>query len=188
MIIRLSRPRFVSQSILSHDSTHSNKFACLISLHCIRRLYSTGEALKAQADGIKAQTEMLHVSQAKEQPEIEMIDLKLGTTPELPTVAEFERHWLSFFRHQAFDSFELQRGLNNCFSYDMVPPASVIREALRAARRVDSLGTAVRIFGALRDKVSGGKESRDYQEYMKVLAPIREELGIPTPEELGRYE
>ncbi|KAI4185001.1 MAG: hypothetical protein LQ348_004443, partial [Seirophora lacunosa] len=44
------------------------------------------------------------------------------------------------------DVFELQRNLNNCFAYDLVPSPSVITAALRAARRVNDFPTAVRIF------------------------------------------
>ncbi|EWG47938.1 cytochrome c oxidase subunit 6, mitochondrial [Fusarium verticillioides 7600] len=44
------------------------------------------------------------------------------------------------------DVFELQRNLNNAFAYDLVPAPSVIAAALKAARRVNDFGTAVRIF------------------------------------------
>ncbi|KAL8935173.1 MAG: hypothetical protein Q9216_005559 [Gyalolechia sp. 2 TL-2023] len=44
------------------------------------------------------------------------------------------------------DVFELQRNLNNCFAYDLVPSPDVITAALRAARRVNDFPTAVRIF------------------------------------------
>ncbi|KAF7548951.1 hypothetical protein G7046_g8495 [Stylonectria norvegica] len=44
------------------------------------------------------------------------------------------------------DIFELQRNLNNAFAYDLVPSPSVIAAALKAARRVNDFGTAVRIF------------------------------------------
>src|ERR1044071_10119715 len=60
-----------------------------------------------------------------------------GSVPELPTIADFERHWVHFFKHRAYDSFEVQRGLNNCFSYDMVPTMPVLEEAFRACRRVN---------------------------------------------------
>lgn len=39
-----------------------------------------------------------------------------------------------------------QRNLNNAFAYDLVPSPSVIAAALKAARRVNDFGTAVRIF------------------------------------------
>lgn len=108
-----------------------------------------------------------------------------GTIPDLPTMAEFERHWIYFFKHRAFDSFEVQRGLNNCFSYDMVPTVSVLEEALRACRRVDSLATALRLYGAMRDKLT--KES-DYDDYKKALQPVMDELGVIAPEDFGRFD
>ena len=40
----------------------------------------------------------------------------------------------------------LQRNLNNCFAYDLVPSPAVITAALRAARRVNDFPSAVRVF------------------------------------------
>ena len=40
----------------------------------------------------------------------------------------------------------VQRNLNNCFAYDLVPSPSVITAALRAARRVNDFPSAVRVF------------------------------------------
>lgn len=57
------------------------------------------------------------------------------------------------FFQNAEDLFEVQRGLNNCFAYDLVPPPAVITEALKAARRVNDYALAVRIFEALNQKV-----------------------------------
>ena len=42
--------------------------------------------------------------------------------------------------------YRQQRNLNNVFAYDLVPSASVMTAALRAARRVNDFPTAVRIF------------------------------------------
>ncbi|KAI5283499.1 Cytochrome c oxidase subunit 6, partial [Ascosphaera atra] len=38
------------------------------------------------------------------------------------------------------------RNLNNAFAYDLVPSVGVVTAALKAARRVNDLPTAVRIF------------------------------------------
>ncbi len=40
----------------------------------------------------------------------------------------------------------VQRNLNNCFAYDLVPSPAVITAALRAARRVNDFPCAVRVF------------------------------------------
>ncbi|KAF9737258.1 Cytochrome c oxidase subunit 6 [Paraphaeosphaeria minitans] len=77
------------------------------------------------------------------------------------------------------DVFELQRNLNNCFAYDLVPSPTVITAALRAARRVNDFPSAVRVFEGIKFKV---ENKNQYEEYLQELEPIREELGIPLKE------
>ncbi|GAB1725313.1 hypothetical protein NU195Hw_g4062t1 [Hortaea werneckii] len=79
------------------------------------------------------------------------------------------------------DVFELQRNLNNAFAYDLVPSPSVITAALRAARRVNDYPTAVRIFEGIAAKVENRGQ---YDEYVKELQPIREELGVNLKEQM----
>ncbi|KAI9723049.1 MAG: Cytochrome c oxidase subunit 6 [Candelaria pacifica] len=79
------------------------------------------------------------------------------------------------------DVFELQRNLNNAFAYDLVPSPSVIIAALRAARRVNDYPTAVRIFEGIKAKV---ENKGQYDEYLKDLQPLREELGVNLKEDL----
>ncbi|PNS21200.1 cytochrome c oxidase subunit 6, mitochondrial [Sphaceloma murrayae] len=80
---------------------------------------------------------------------------------------------------QVNDVFELQRNLNNAFAYDLVPSTSVITAALRAARRVNDYPTAVRVFEGIKAKV---ENKAQYDEYLKELEPIREELGVNLKE------
>ncbi|KAI8994877.1 cytochrome c oxidase subunit VA-domain-containing protein [Pilobolus umbonatus] len=94
----------------------------------------------------------------------------------------FTERYVKFF-DGVEDLFELQRGLNNAFAYDLVPAPSVIEAALRASRRVDDFATAVRVFEGLKDKVENDKQ---YEEYLKELEPIRKELGVLTKEELSQ--
>lgn len=82
---------------------------------------------------------------------------------------------------EAYDLFEVQRVLNNCFSYDLVPAPAVLEKALRAARRVNDLPTAVRVFEALKYKVENEEQ---YKAYLEELKDVREELGVPLKEEL----
>lgn len=44
----------------------------------------------------------------------------------------------------------MQRNLNNCFAYDLVPSVEVLSAALKAARRVNDFPTAVRVFEGMR--------------------------------------
>ncbi|KAI7903169.1 cytochrome c oxidase subunit VA-domain-containing protein [Cokeromyces recurvatus] len=94
----------------------------------------------------------------------------------------FTERYVKFF-DGVEDLFELQRGLNNAFAYDLVPAPSVIEAALRASRRVNDFATAVRVFEGLRDKVENDKQ---YEQYLEELAPIRNELGVMTKEELSQ--
>lgn len=99
------------------------------------------------------------------------------------SVPAYESRWTQFFTTEAYDQFELQRGLNSCFSYDIVPTVPVLEAALRACRRLNDFSQAVRIFGALREKC---KDDAEYHDYVKYLQPIKDELGVPAPEDIGR--
>ncbi|CAK7897123.1 cytochrome c oxidase subunit 6, mitochondrial [[Candida] anglica] len=81
----------------------------------------------------------------------------------------------------AYDLFEVQRILNNCFSYDLVPAPVVIEKALQACRRVNDYPTAVRTFEALKHKVENNSQ---YEAYLEELKDIRQELGIDLKEDL----
>ncbi|MCJ1347215.1 Cytochrome c oxidase subunit 6 [Peltigera leucophlebia] len=74
-----------------------------------------------------------------------------------------------------------KRNLNNAFAYDLVPSPSVVAAALKAARRVNDYPTAVRVFEAVKAKV---ENKGQYDEYVRDLAPLREELGVNLKEEL----
>ncbi|EGF99198.1 uncharacterized protein MELLADRAFT_57895, partial [Melampsora larici-populina 98AG31] len=50
-----------------------------------------------------------------------------------------------------------------------------------AARRVNDLPTAIRIFEGLKEKV---ENKTQYQAYLDELKVLKEELGVPTKEEL----
>jgi len=92
----------------------------------------------------------------------------------------FNSRYTKFFE-SVDDLFELQRGLNNCFAYDLVPSLNVVEAALKASRRVNDFSTAVRIFEGLKEKV---ENKTQYGEYLKETEGIRKELGLQTKEEL----
>jgi cytochrome c oxidase subunit 5a len=85
----------------------------------------------------------------------------------------FTSRYVSFFE-SVEDLFELQRGLNNCFSYDLVPAPEVAEAALRASRRVNDYSTAVRVFEGIKEKV---ENKGQYEKYLQALQPVKEELG-----------
>lgn len=105
---------------------------------------------------------------------------KYSSEHEEETFEEFTSRFEKEF-DEAYDLFEVQRVLNNCFSYDLVPAPAVVEKALRAARRVNDLPTAVRVFEALKYKV---EDQSQYDAYLDELKDVRQELGIPLKEEL----
>ncbi|CAJ0769843.1 20373_t:CDS:1, partial [Entrophospora sp. SA101] len=92
----------------------------------------------------------------------------------------FTERYIKFF-DGVDDRFELQRGLNNCFAYDLIPSPTVIEASLKAARRVNDYSIAVRVFEGLKQKVENDGQ---YNDYLEELTPIKEELGILTKEEM----
>jgi cytochrome c oxidase subunit 5a len=85
----------------------------------------------------------------------------------------FNDRYTSFFANCS-DLFELQRGLNNCFAYDLVPNTTVITEALKAARKVNDYATAVRILEGVKEKVENVGQ---YKAYIEELSPVIKDLG-----------
>ena len=105
----------------------------------------------------------------------------LSSAHESESFEAFTQRYTQFF-NDCTDLFELQRGLNNCFAYDLVPAPETVEAALRAARRVHDYPTAVRIMEGVKEKV---ETERQYQEYQNVLQPVLNELGVETKEQLG---
>lgn len=92
---------------------------------------------------------------------------------EVETFEAFNLRYANFF-NSCDDIFELQRGLNNCFAYDLVPSVEVIVAALKCARKVDDYATAVRIIEGISVKV---ENKGQYEAYLDELKPTLDELG-----------
>ncbi|TPX38077.1 hypothetical protein SmJEL517_g00314 [Synchytrium microbalum] len=92
--------------------------------------------------------------------------------------------WRTHFSSADLDDFELERGLNLIFAADWVPSLEVIQDALTACRRLNTFPTAVRILEALENKV---EKKEQYQQYLKALKPMIDDLGIVERKELGTY-
>ncbi|WVQ71831.1 hypothetical protein IAR50_001373 [Cryptococcus sp. DSM 104548] len=92
----------------------------------------------------------------------------------------FNARYETFFK-SVTDLFELQRGLNNAFAYDLVPSTEVIAAALQASRKVNDYATAVRILEGVKEKVENVGQ---YKAYLAELEPTIKELGIVTSEGL----
>ena len=90
----------------------------------------------------------------------------------------FNTRYRNFF-DSCNDVFELQRGLNNCFAYDLVPTTEVVDSALRCARKVNDYATEAGILEVVREKV---ENKGQYKAYLEELKGTIEELGtLPLP-------
>ncbi|KAB8225596.1 cytochrome c oxidase subunit VA-domain-containing protein [Aspergillus novoparasiticus] len=120
------------------------------------------------------------VALAINRPAFSTSSKRLGGHHEDETYEEFSARFEKEF-DGVQDVFELQRNLNNCFAYDLVPSVEVLSAALRAARRVNDFPTAVRVFEGIKAKV----ETQDqYKQYLEALEGLRQELGVALREEL----
>ncbi|XP_017341573.1 cytochrome c oxidase subunit 5A, mitochondrial [Ictalurus punctatus] len=99
------------------------------------------------------------------------------------TDEEFDARWVTYFNKPDIDAWELRKGMNTLIGYDLVPEPKILEAALRACRRLNDLGSAIRILEAVKDKAGPHKEIYPY--VIQELRPTLNELGIPTPEELG---
>lgn len=96
---------------------------------------------------------------------------------------QFDARWLEFFNQPNLDLFDLKRGLNELYGYDLVPEPKIIVAMLQAARRLNDIALAIRILEAIKYKAAGDKEIYSY--VLDEIKPTLDELGIRTPEELG---
>ncbi|XP_016352057.1 cytochrome c oxidase subunit 5A, mitochondrial-like [Sinocyclocheilus anshuiensis] len=99
------------------------------------------------------------------------------------TDEEFDARWVTYFSKPDIDAWELRKGMNTLIGYDLVPEPKILDAALRACRRLNDLASAIRILEAVKDKSGPHKEIYPY--VLQELQPTLNELGIPTPEELG---
>lgn len=112
-------------------------------------------------------------------------DLPEGTGwNDFGSVEQYERKWIKFFERSDMDCFELSRGLNHAFHFDIIPTIPVLEAAIKAARRINEPIIACRVFHALREKC---KSDQQYVEYSKHLSELKDQLGIKAPEEIGRF-
>ncbi|XJO70457.1 hypothetical protein BDV3_000131 [Batrachochytrium dendrobatidis] len=79
----------------------------------------------------------------------------------------YVQQWMKHFTNVE-DDFELERGLNHIFAADWVPSVELVALTLKAARRLDSFPTAVRILEGLKDKAY---KPEQYQAYIQNETP-----------------
>ncbi|KAI8144409.1 cytochrome c oxidase subunit VA-domain-containing protein [Fennellomyces sp. T-0311] len=137
--------------------------------------------LRAALTGVVSRSTVRSTAPLARRATMVMSNRAYSSAHEEESFESFTERYVKFF-DGVEDLFELQRGLNNAFAYDLVPAPSVIESALRASRRVNDYATAVRIFEGVKEKVENESQ---YKQYLDELAPVREELGVATKEELN---
>lgn len=96
---------------------------------------------------------------------------------------EFDDRWKAYFDREDIDGWELRKGLNDLYGYDLVPEPYIVAAMLRAARRINDVAMAIRILEAVKEKAAG--DQKIYSYIIQEIKPTLEELGLYTPEELG---
>ena len=77
----------------------------------------------------------------------------------------------------------MRKGLNELYGHDLVPEPKIVDAMLKACRRLNDFGMAVRVLECTKDKAAGNNEIYSY--ILEQCKPTITELGISTPEELG---
>lgn len=96
---------------------------------------------------------------------------------------EFDARWEAYFNRDDIDAWELRKGLNDLYGYDVVPQPKIVVAMLKAARRLNDIALAVRILESVKEKAAG--DQKVYSFVMEGVKPTLEELGLETPEKLG---
>ncbi|KAL5264148.1 hypothetical protein ACHWQZ_G005283 [Mnemiopsis leidyi] len=111
---------------------------------------------------------------------------KYGTvrTDNLPE-EQFDAMWMHFFNNPLLDTYELRRGCNIVHDLDMIPEPSLVEHMFHACRRLNDYPMTIRILEGIKNKIP--KDPVVYQWVLQELAPVMEELGIKTPDELGLH-
>jgi len=74
--------------------------------------------------------------------------------------------------------------MNDLAGMDLVPEPKIVIAALKACRKVNDIGLAIRILETIKEK-GDAADSNIYPYMMQELRPTLDELGINTLEELG---
>ncbi|XP_043254757.1 cytochrome c oxidase subunit 5A, mitochondrial [Colletes gigas] len=97
---------------------------------------------------------------------------------------EFNKKYTTYLSRPDIDHWEIRSAMNTLAGMDLVPDPMIICAALRACRRLNDYGLAVRFLEVVKDKC-GSKLNEIYPYILQEIKPTLDELGVNTPEELG---
>jgi len=97
-----------------------------------------------------------------------------------------DERYVQYFDRADLDSWELRKGLHDLHGHDMIPEPAIIVSVLKACRRLNDIGLAIRFLEAAKDKCgSRGNKDAIWPYIMQEVGPTMEELGVPSLEALG---
>lgn len=134
---------------------------------------------------------MKELSSAKqESPEVIFVH-KLGAAsrfmsnkPEESAEA-FDARWEAYFDSKNIDDWEIRKGVNELYGYDLVPEPRIVNAMLRACRRLDDFAMAVRVLEMIKLKSDQSGDKEIYNYIIQSCKPTIDELGVSTVEEMG---
>ena len=96
---------------------------------------------------------------------------------------EFDARWEAYFNREDIDGWELRKGVDDLYGYDLIPEPKIVVAMIRAARRLNDIAVAIRILEAVKEKAIG--DPKIYEYIIQEIRPTLDELGLNTPEDLG---
>ena len=92
---------------------------------------------------------------------------------------------LNFLWREDIDNWEIRKGVNELYGHDLVPEPRIVNAMLKACRRLDDFGMAVRVLEIIKLKCQESGEKEIYNYIIQSCKPVMDELGVETVESLG---
>jgi cytochrome c oxidase subunit 5a len=101
------------------------------------------------------------------------------------TSEERQAAWLEYFGDENVDFFEIRTGLVELLSDDIIPDPEVSRAIVLACRKVNNVPAALRFLEVLKFRCQSPETQELYYIIMEAIQPTLDEIGLPTPTDLG---
>ncbi|KAI1729257.1 cytochrome c oxidase subunit va domain-containing protein [Ditylenchus destructor] len=99
---------------------------------------------------------------------------------------KFDKHFIEQFSQPDIDGWEVRKVMTDLHEQDCIPDPAIVAAGLRACRRINDIGLALRFLEAIKMKCGSNKNRKlVYPWIIQEVRPVLDELGISTPEELG---
>ncbi|XP_037080708.1 cytochrome c oxidase subunit 5A, mitochondrial-like [Pollicipes pollicipes] len=92
--------------------------------------------------------------------------------------------YVQYFESKDIDHWWLSKHINDLAGTDAVPEPDIIKACLKACRRLNDIAMAVRFMEIVHFKC-GSKVKEIFPYILQEVGPTLEELGVPTPAQLG---